>query len=131
MKNVLEKKLLPIVSKGTQFFIFPGWHIGLPTYLSETKFWVFFPRGRKKKLMPKSSFIFPRLSFFFPKKGIATYLQERVSFFCPGFFVRKKKQRSAPGPLGDFFIVSFKNSVSFYFVKKIRKLPSILYDNCL
>ena len=43
----------------------------------------------------------------------------------------KKKRRSAPGPLGDFFIVSFKNSVSFYFVKKIRKLPSILYDNCL
>ena len=42
-----------------------------------------------------------------------------------------KKQRSAPGPLGDFCIVSFKNSVSFYFVKKNRKLPSILYDNCL
>merc|ERR1712030_234510 len=36
-----------------------------------------------------------------------------------------KKRRSAPGPLGDFFIVSFKNSVSFYLVKKIRKLPSI------
>ena len=44
---------------------------------------------------------------------------------------KKKKRRSAPGPLGDFCIVSFKNSVSFYFVKKIRKLPSILYDNCL
>ena len=32
---------------------------------------------------------------------------------------RKKKRRSAPGPLGDFCIVSFKNSVSFYFFKKI------------
>ena len=44
---------------------------------------------------------------------------------------RKKKRRSVPAPLGYFFIVGFKNSVSFYFVKKIRKLPSILYDNCL
>ena len=44
---------------------------------------------------------------------------------------KQKKRHSAPGPLGDFFIVSFKNSVPFYFVKKIRKLPSILYDNCL
>ena len=44
---------------------------------------------------------------------------------------KKKKRRSAPGPLGDFCIVSFKNSVSFYFVKKIRKLPSVLYGNCL
>ena len=44
---------------------------------------------------------------------------------------KKKKRRSAPGPLGDFCIVSFKNSVSFYFVKKIRKLPSILNENCL
>ena len=43
----------------------------------------------------------------------------------------KKKRRSAPGPLEGFCIVTFKNSVSFYFVKKIRKLPSILYDNCL
>ena len=43
----------------------------------------------------------------------------------------KKKRRSAPGPLGDFCIVSFKNSVSFYLVKKTRKLGSILYDNRL
>ena len=47
------------------------------------------------------------------------------------FLQSEKKRRSAPGPLGDFFIVSFKNSVSFYLVKKVRKLPSILYDNCL
>ena len=42
---------------------------------------------------------------------------------------QKKNRRSAPGPLGNFCIVSYKNSVSFYFVEKIRKLPSILYDN--
>ena len=42
-----------------------------------------------------------------------------------------KKRRSAHGPPGDFCIASFKNSVSFYFFKKIRKLPSILYVNCL
>ena len=93
MKNVLEKKLLPNVSKGTQFFIFPGWHIGLPTYLSVNKFWVFFLEVGKKKLMPKSSFIFPRLSFFFRKKMIASYLHERVSFFVLDFWSGKNKTR--------------------------------------
>ena len=53
------------------------------------------------------------------------------SIKCHQKILKKKKRRTAHGPLGDFFIVSFKNSVSFYFVKKIRKLPSILYDNCL
>ena len=40
--------------KGTQFFFFTGWHIALPTYLSEKKCSVFFSQRVEKKTKPKS-----------------------------------------------------------------------------
>ena len=52
--------------------------------------------------------------------GFCTCLREHV---CAGEggVPRKKKRRSTPGPLGDFCIVTFTNSVSCYFVRKIKK----------
>ena len=34
----------------------------------------------------------------------------------------KKKRRSTPGPLGDFCIVSFQNSVSYISLRKLENL---------
>ena len=67
--------------------------------------------------------------FFWIFGGFTKMLAETLKLWW--FDEMQKKRRSAPGPLGDFCIVSFKNYLLFYFLKKIGKLPSILYDNFL
>ena len=42
-----------------------------------------------------------------------------------------KKRATRLDPWEIFVLLALKNSVSFYLVQNIRKLPSILYDNRL
>ena len=78
-------------------FIFPGWHIAVPTYLLEKKKIVlFFPRAEKKKQDRFSEFFpfffFSTIGFFFSQKIMGTYLQKNlVGFFFPTYQAGKKK----------------------------------------
>ena len=108
MKNVLEKKTVTHCQQRHSVF-FSEWYIGLPTSFPRPNFKLLFLEVGKKKLMPKSSFIFPRLSFFFPEKDDSElppreswfflswiFGPEKIKLDLPNYFFRKTPKNDVP-----------------------------------
>ena len=73
-------------------FFFPGWHIALPTYLSQRKCPLFFSEKSEKKNKPELYFNFCQvLVFFFPLKDDGYLPPKKCQFFFPDFLDEKKK----------------------------------------